>query len=92
MKSDKRSIRRHHYKRLKKKCSKYLSWSWGLENEEIDSRTLGKIIATPQWCSRMCCANERQFGGKTIKEKEYLKVTEEDLQNYLYNEDNYDFK
>jgi hypothetical protein len=32
----------------------------------------------------MCCGNERQFGGKTIKEKEYLKVTAIlNLENHL---------
>jgi len=87
MKSNKRAIRRHHYNRLKKKC---LKWQW--IDDDIDKKILGKIISAPQWCRSFCCANQRKFHGKTIKEKEYLKITKDDLTDYLFYREDYDFK
>jgi hypothetical protein len=61
-----RAIRRHHYDRLKKKRKLY----WGGYDYPNDEKTLGKIVSTPQMCSRYCCGNPRRHRGEvTLQEK-----------------------
>ena len=80
MKSTKRSVRRHHYARLKKARRHY----WGLEgNDETEEAFLGMLVSTPSRCNCFQCANYRKNFGKTYKEKEFYRITEEELKDYL---------
>jgi len=84
MKSNKRSVRRHHYNRLKKSRAHY----WGYEGmfrdyKRMNHEILGQVISTPQRCSCSVCGNQRKYYGKTLKEKIYFLSTEEELLDYL---------
>lgn len=68
-----RSIRRHHYQRLKKKRQHY--WQWPTDNQVLTGASLGICTNTPANCSDMCCGNPRRhFGEITIQEKRQEKI------------------
>lgn len=74
MKNTKRSIRRHHYSRIK--ANRINKHYWGKvtkKREEHESEwcsvTLGISVNTPQICSQPeCCGNQRKVYGKTRQE------------------------
>ena len=67
MKPMKRSIRRHHYARLKKKRISY----WG-KHAGSSKKHLGICISTPCICSCWMCSNRRMHEGTTLQELKSL--------------------
>lgn len=62
----KTAIRRHHYRRLQKKRSRY----WFGREIKMSPRQLGLVVATPHPCSCLGCGNLRKhIGEKTIQER-----------------------
>jgi len=62
IKNMKRAVRRHHYKRLKKKRQNY----WG---KSLSAERIGFVVNTPHPCSCYLCGNPRKhFGQLTIQE------------------------
>jgi len=61
-----RSIRRHHYQRLKKQSKLY--W-YGTIKNPVENNRLGKIAETPHPCSCIGCGNPRRhFKQQTKRE------------------------
>jgi len=68
-KSESRSLRRHHAKRLKKKRRDYRT--------AFNERNLVKVVNTPKPCSCFMCGNPRRYyGEKTIQEQKAEIETE----------------
>ncbi len=66
-KSLKRALRRHHYRRLKRKRERF--W-YGTYSAPMGPRHLGMAIATPKVCSCWMCGNPRRyFREKTLQER-----------------------
>jgi hypothetical protein len=69
----KRSIRRHHYQRLKKKQKYRHYWQYilsGLGNNISPKKYFAIRANTPVRCSCVCCGNPRRhFGEVTLQEK-----------------------
>lgn len=89
-KTSKRSLRRHHYRRLKKNRSHY--WGYGKYGQrsygwdeivEMQPDMLGSVARTPTPCSCYMCGNPRRSGmwsGDTITIQE-----RKEEENYKYN-------
>ena len=66
-KSLKRALRRHHYRRLKRKRKRF--W-YGADFAPMGPRHLGMAVTTPKVCSCWMCGNPRRyFREKTLQEK-----------------------
>ena len=79
MKSMKRSIRRHHYARIKLKWTKITKWCFG-ENEECWIEEESAMLTTTHTrCSCYMCCNERKVYGPTLQEHKSLLSYKEDL-------------
>lgn len=72
MKNFKRSIRRHHIKRLKNKRKKYHG-GWASES----SRAKGMVLHSPCLCSCYMCGNPRKFQ----RERSLKEISHIELQN-----------
>ena len=71
MKNMLRSIRRHHYARLKKTRQYY----WGHNKKEgyMTPKQAGEVTQTPCMCSSYCCGNPRRhFKTLTLQEYRHL--------------------
>ena len=85
MKNMKRSVRRHHYARLKKKWMDKLLTTrfWDTPVDQVDKKHLewlGAIYAnTPCVCSCWMCCNPRLLEGPTLQEIRSQLSFEEDL-------------
>ena len=88
MKSMKRSVRRHHYARLKRKWvnksihDRYYDRSY----DDVDwsyINWLASIYAnTPKVCSCWMCANERKIEGVTLQERRNELSYDEQIKEY----------
>ena len=66
-KSLRRALRRHHYRRLKRKRERF--W-YGTYSAPMGPRHLGMAVATPKVCSCWMCGNPRRyFREKTLQER-----------------------
>jgi len=78
----KRSIRRHHYERIKKNWKERLRWSWYWDRLDAhDGFSLethaAMLTRTHTNCSCWMCCNEREMEGPTLQEvRHYLSYDE----------------
>ncbi len=69
MKNMKRSIRRHHYARLKNKRYRQLRlWEHWYRSEEYMQHLAAKRSRTPCMCSCWMCGNPRTYGEISLQE------------------------
>lgn len=70
----KRSMRRHHYARIKKKWEKTVRWSWyyNLTEDEWFPSIAARLTTTHTNCSCWMCRNDRQNEGITLQERRNL--------------------
>ena len=81
MKNMKRSVRRHHYARLKQKWKKVNSWSWynNRSDEEWYKIYAARLATTHTNCSCWMCGNCRKLEGITLQEKRNMLSFEEQV-------------
>ena len=83
MKNMKRSVRRHHYARLKKKWDKKLRRDWFWAPDMVDEEKIEHWVSfytrTQTVCSCWMCANERKLEGPTLQERKNLLSFEEQI-------------
>ena len=81
MKNMKRSVRRHHYARLKQKWRKKVSWSWyydRMDHDDIEYHA-STLTTTHTRCSCWMCCNYRSTEGITLQEQKNLLSFEEQI-------------
>ena len=60
-----RSIRRHHYERLKKNRMHYFGGN-------LSDLTVGRAVSTPRPCSCFGCGKRSYLKGPTVRERKFL--------------------
>lgn len=81
MKNNKRAIRRHHYRRLKKKRK----YNWGHDDIHwpMEDSLMGFAANTPKPCSKTwCCGNPRELYGKPVSEIKDEQHIEGEIQDF----------
>lgn len=78
---ERRALRRHHNRRLKKNRSCY--WGYGPSGylgKTMSAAVRGKALNTPHPCSCMGCGNSRRWlGERTVQERRWLQESVEQL-------------
>ena len=74
MKSNRRSVRRHHASRLK--LNRRFHWGRDLSR---NPKVWGKVVNTPATCSCWMCGNPRKYNGElTVQELKHIESAEAD--------------